>query len=350
LSYLEDLEFSYEELEHLKKDSNVWSKIFQNAYDRNKAAFETEHLANLRQDLEQLKKEHLKEIDELNKRQQELTEQIEIEQQEFARLTSNVNSVGQELLLIEDKREEILLNLKLQSRFQNSIVHEPINKSSMLETFEIQENLNKNRDYFTNIDSYLDELKSNLKISNQDETLFEYGLSLLSRKRFLLSNNISYVLTLIKSLGNTSVCIQQAEADWIKFERMFNGGLKQSLDSAELKPELKHFYILEDFNLPSVECYGKPILDIADRIRMYIPGTKRSWPENLYIVFITFQLKSESFGFDINKLTFTNWGIFPNSSSFKCSHQFELPLCVDFETIKQDLNADYNGDILEYLD
>lgn len=138
----------------------------------------------------------------------------------------------------------------------------------------------------------------------------------LKDKKYFLSNNIEAILQIAKFSNNCKILIQQVEADWIKFEYLFENGLKQIWSSAHENPHLIHFFVLEDINMASIECYGKPLLDLIDGIRMKLPGLDTAHPNNLWIFGIPL---SENSGFDFGlpliKQTYKNWGFFPKQET-----------------------------------
>ena len=101
--------------------------------------------------------------------------------------------------------------------------------------------------------------------------------------------------------------IQNAEADWLKYSFLQENGFNLICKSAVENPEKLHFFVLQDFNIASFECYGKPIVDISNGIRSKIPGTQNIWPNNLFFILIAVDSNIDNFGFPINKTTFRNW-------------------------------------------
>ena len=107
--------------------------------------------------------------------------------------------------------------------------------------------------------------------------------------------------------------------------------------------------MLQDFNIPSFECYGRPLIDIASGVRQFIPGTKILWPANLYIIVVSVNSQIEGLGFAINEATFRNWGILPLTPDFRKYSEFTLSKIVNMETLQAEMQKDFNGDIAEYL-
>src|SRR5690606_32883918 len=76
------------------------------------------------------------------------------------------------------------------------------------------------------------------------------------------------------------------EIDWIKYEQLFNNGLKQIVDEALTNSDRIHFLILNDFNISNIEYYAKPLIDSINKIRQFIPGTSSPFPENLKLILV----------------------------------------------------------------
>ena len=105
--------------------------------------------------------------------------------------------------------------------------------------------------------------------------------------------------------------IQQVEPDWLKFDNFYENGLKQIWQQAYSYPDKLHFIILEDLNMSSIECYGKPLNDLLGKTRKVLPGLGTTFPKNLWVFGIPIILSTHTFGLPLVKDTFLNWGAFP---------------------------------------
>lgn len=344
--YLDALELTFEELKLLKEDPR-WKTIFENSYDKHKEKFRVEYLNDLEGEFKSLASENESKISELNKKIKSLTGEIRSGSDSLNNISAEIEVHQNELDYILDKKTELIVALRLQAGGETAKQSEPSSTPAFF--FEMQEFENACPDEFSSMEEYLNELKEKLHISTAESRLFEDGLNILFNKRFILSNNIFLVLSILRSQGNVTLCLQQAEPDWLKFDRWFDKGLTQMLDSSSKHPYQKHFFVLQDFNIPSFECYGRPLMDIAAGIRQFIPGTNKLWPTNLYVILISVNSEIEGLGFAINEATFRNWGVMPFAPDFNKYSEFILSKIMNLETLEAEMQRDFNGDIAEYL-
>jgi hypothetical protein len=116
--------------------------------------------------------------------------------------------------------------------------------------------------------------------------------------------------------NNCRIIIQQVEADWLKFERLYYNSLQYVWETAHQEPSVIHFLVLEDINLAGIECYGKPLLDMLDGVRLKLPGCETAWPENLWIIASFLPADGErAIGLPLSQTTFRQWGYIPFESA-----------------------------------
>lgn len=142
-----------------------------------------------------------------------------------------------------------------------------------------------------------------------------YFLYLFKDYRCLLVKNLAAVLSVMRLTNNCRLVIQQVEADWLKFEHLYNNSLQYIWEKAHEEPAVIHFLVLEDINLAGIECYAKPLLDILDGVRLKLPGCDTSWPENLWIIGSSLPADGErAIGLPLSQMTFSQWGYIPFES------------------------------------
>src|SRR5690606_1602073 len=167
---------------------------------------------------------------------------------------------------------------------------------------------------YTDLYDFYEELFDKFKFHVKNQDKYEDGLILLKESRFLLAKSTDYILNLLSHVGDAKVAIHHAEADWLKFKLWKDNGLLSVIKQASDDIDQHYFYVLQDFNIASFECYGKPILDISNRIRTTIDGVQ-TLPSNFTIILIRTDEEIDDFGFELNKSTFKNWKCLPNISS-----------------------------------
>lgn len=289
---------------------------------------ELKALANSSEKLEKLY------LDSLIKADNELKEElIEPLNQQRAKLESEISKLEQKVekckkdeantsKKLEIIKEQFELILKEKDRLINDIrVHTLVDdfKSTPEKLLTYEEQVYKvNGEPFLDLNEFITVFES----STENEEKFEnYAAKIIQQfngYRCFLSDNISSIIQIAKLSNNCKVIIQQVEPDWLKFERFYENSLKQVWESSYADNTILHFLILEDINMASIECYGKPILDILSGIRYKLPGINTGWPDNLWIFGIPLSIDDDyKFGLPLIKRTYEYWGFFPKVKSIK---------------------------------
>lgn len=332
--YLNQLKLSFEQLHKLGENED-WAVVVKNTIEEYKADFERYFRNGLEENLATI--ESL-----LKKKKYDLVnyeDLIKVEQQKLQEIKDQIQ-------IIESKKDEIIANIKIMANIQPSVTTHSydLNKShEELDNVEFLNHINGSP-RFSDLDEFYDVLKEefNLSIPNQDK--YEDGLILLKESRFLLANSTNFVLNLLSHVGNAQIAIHHAEADWLKFNYWRDSGLLSVIKQASDDLDQHYYYVLQNFNIASFECYGKPILDISNRIRKTIDGV-HTFPSNLSIILIRTDEEIDDFGFELNKSTFKNWKCLPNISSIKLI-QFPTDKLIDLNKISfyrpsEDYSAQY---------
>lgn len=295
--YLSQLILSYDELKKISSKSNEWNIIVSNVLNKNKKQFEEEVLDEIELNIQ--KKESHK---------NELQTQIKLKHNELNKLSFDCNKLIKEIEEITSKKDDLILSIQIaagiNSTNSNRINFETNNYYEIIESH--------NHSTLKDLDDFYDQ--SNHNIKNKD--LLKNSIYILKENKFIISDSIELTLNAIQHLGDYKIMIQNAEADWLKYSFLQENGFNLICTSAVENPEKLHFFVLQDFNIASFECYGKPIVDISNGIRSKIPGTENTWPNNLFFILIAVDSNIDNFGFPINKTTFKNWSFFPCSVDY----------------------------------
>lgn len=348
LTVLENIELSMNDIEQLFSETSTWNHIFQECFEKNETEFRNKHLANLAEEFKLISAEQILKSTELNRAIADNERRVDEQLKQVEGLEHLLIEKNNELKMIDQRREELILNIKLQAKVTGDPIHLPLQKT-IQQNYEIQELISGVQNYFETIDDYLEELKSNWGYTAEKRRLFETSLFSLFQCRFLLSDNVSFALSLIRSLGNARICLQQAEVDWIKFGDLYLRGLDSMIESSETNPALPHYYLLQDFNLPSFECYGKPLIDLANGIRVMVPGTQRLWPTNLSLVLIPLAVVDSELGFRINIQIFKNWVALPYAGEMEFGSKGKLTAQVDLAAFSDSYEKRHQGNIEDYI-
>lgn len=333
--YLSELELSYEEINKLKSNNESWELIFNKNYQKHKSEFEKEFL----KDAETSKKIKDKELESLQKEIIECDKKLTLKKQ-------NVEEVLKEIEQINAKKDDLILSIKLSAGITDSVSKMNSNKED-IKFYQSDENSNLELPTYLDCDDYLDDLIDYKIIVEEQRNNFVNALNSLKEGHFLIANNIAFINTLIKTFGAYKIIQQNAEIDWIKYQFIYENGFKEIVESATKNPLIPHFYVLQDLNIASFECYAKPIIDIANGTRSKIPGLNVNWLSNLYFIGIPIEIEIDDFGFELQKETFKNWKAFPKIEIFVSTDDFEMNSRMEINSIQ--INYESKNDIENYF-
>jgi hypothetical protein len=241
-------------------------------------------------------------------------------QQSVNSLTTNINKLKKEedtsAAKLEKLQKDVAFMSSEKERLINDIrTHAIINSnntsSSKLFTYEEQVFSNQTEDY-ANLDEYINLVNNSIQTNENGKSRYAHKIiNQFKAYKCFLCNEVQIIIQLARLSNNCRVLIQQVEPDWLKFESLYKNGLEYIWKVAHNNPQILHFFILEDLNLASIECYGRPLLDMVNGIRHKLPATDLPWPCNLWVFGLPLQNKGEDFGLSLMKKTFDNWGGFP---------------------------------------
>jgi hypothetical protein len=311
--YINKIKLNYNDIKSLKDIQDFRDKYesaLAECKSEMKNEFESEYLNDILEQKENLKKEIslLKvETEKANKNNKIIVKNTEQFKIDYEKCKADLDFILKE-------KERIINDIKIHSSVSNK---ESSNKINNLVTYEVQE-FYQQVNPFQDLNSFLE----NIKDLTSDTRLSSRCIYQMKEFRCLLSDSIEYILQIAKATNNCKVFIQQIEPDWLKFEKFYENGLKQAWQSAHHEIDKIHFLILEDINMSSIECFGKPILDLIAGIRKTLPGESNSWPSNLWIFGIPIETKEEqAFGLPLLKRTYSHWGAFPKLPSDQIFNQ-----------------------------
>ncbi len=318
-NYLSELKLSYEELKKISYKRDDWTLLVNQIIIENKVRFEEETLKEI--DLSIQKKEEHKNT---------LESEIKLKHNELNKLVFDCNKIIKETEDISNKKEDLILSIQLAAGMKNSST--VVNNELVKNYYEIISSNNSSS--IIDLDDFYDQFES--KISSKAE--LKNAIYILKENRFLIGNSIELTLNSIQHLGSYEIMIQNAEADWLKYKYLEENGFNIICQKAIQNLEIPHFFILQDFNVASFECYGKSILDIRNGIRNKIPGTENNWPDNLFFILIAVDFEIDDFGLPINKSTFKKWAFLPHTLDY--SYQ-KINAEVGLNLAKLEVNNQY---------
>ncbi|MHB9141412.1 MAG: hypothetical protein ACYC25_06020, partial [Paludibacter sp.] len=310
--YFVQIELDRNEIYDFMSKSSSLRVAFNKAIEKHIDDFQSEYSKKFKEfEDEILNKE--KELNEnLNKSEQEaktkitaLNTEINNKQIETQKAIVEFEQAKQRLIEIEKEKSRIISDfgiikevLSLSGATTNSITE----SSYILEEVVTEHNEILNvKDFINNIQYYLSDFKRNPDFAKRIfETMLVY--------KALFIKDIRIALSVIKASGNAKYIIQHTEPDWLHFKDFWNNGLLTIWNSAHKSPEIPHFFVLEDVNLSSPECYARPLLDVIAEIRSKIPFAETNYPNNLFIFATKASSQNPTIGLKLYKETFPDWG------------------------------------------
>jgi|GEM_PF-6881410 len=298
---LDKLSFTYNEFDALRNNSSFWSNVFDGSIKDFEDILKNEFLDKNKELLDQ---ELEKESHKLNLIREELSGS-EIKLQEISTQTESKNQIiemlSNQINLLEERKDEIILSMQIQGRIGSEVTKE------LKSNFEVQKSSNSSTNLYERMTDFLDNLSVFLELDEYTEDKLHQIIKQLKGNRFFRCDNIECFLRLIHVLGNSQIYLNNAEVDWIKFDKFVNQGLSDAFEFAYNNPSRSIYYLLLDFNIASPECYAKPLIDLSRNIRKTLPRDGRTWPSNLRVVFFPLEQDIDDFGFDVNDETFSAW-------------------------------------------
>ncbi|MBO9204855.1 MULTISPECIES: hypothetical protein [Niastella] len=301
--FLNNWDLTIEEVNFLANTNKTFAEDFRSAIEKHKELLKQ----NYEFELEALKEQIVLEKKHGDTHQQELKSEIENLMNHLAQLKDQESTILKGLEHIQNNKSRLitefqfLLDIKKDSTYLDN---------REVKGFVIEEiACPYNEDFIINNKSdFVKRLKCNLHNANIDKKIARRYIDLFLLYDCILLPNPSYAIPLVEAIGNTKFIFQQAEANWITFEQLWINGLNDLWASCFRNPNTVHIFILEDINLASIECYGRPLMDVMRGIRKQIPYGKMPKPKNLKILGTVLPHNSPRIGLPIFEETYKNWG------------------------------------------
>lgn len=315
---LDKLQVGSDVLRKLAKESTSLLDLYNKALQNIKDEIRSELLQPIIDQKELL----IKEISRLSEKVEELKD-------EQALTFQNLKSARTEFDYINREKTRLIEDIRVQS-----LVKLPIVEAQSLQTFEEKVYQNEYNE-FDNLSEFAQIMQQSIQTTETEKCRLAYHIVYqLEAHKCFLTYNIEPVLLLARLTNNCKVVTQQVEPDWLKFEKLYHNGLKQIWASANRNKSMFHFFILQDINLASFECYGRPLLDLLCELREELPGQQTSWPDNLWIFAMPLsRALGKEFGLPLLKATFKDWGFLPIVEPFAVSSKFSTNKVLEISQI-----------------
>lgn len=316
-NYMSDMQLTRSEIISLASTSEPFLNLYQQAINNISAEIRKEYLGPI-----------IEEKNKINK--------------EIIAITESIHALKKQQIELQHKNQDIETNneylLKEKGRLMKDMqIYAQLllpSERPDLNTFEIQ-NYKKKSLPIKGIKEYIEQQSVLVVEDNLDKKKCMHLFPTMKDYNSILCKNIELVIEIARFSNNCILYIQQVEADWLKFNCFYKNGLQQCWEAAINDPDTIYFLLLEDINMASIECYGKPILDIIAGRRNSIPGFADGWPKNLWLFGIPLETGEESsFGLPLISSTFKYWGTFP---AFKTCPRFinKDGLSISLKTIQE---------------
>jgi len=303
--YFNTWELSIEDVNFFSKSNPSFGAAFQEAVEKHKEQFKVVY----QEELTALQAVILAEKEQYEIDRSEMTMKIADKSDQLLKLKEEVTDLEAQIVHIQDNKVRLLNDFKLLLEITANGVANP-NTESHNQGFWVEQIYRSPNDggSINDVDVFVKRLKY---------YLFEAGFSVSLAKHYanvfigydcILLPDLAIVLPLLKAVGNTRYIIQQAEANWIRFEQLWANGLETLWKSCFSHPDIIHVFIIEDINMASVECYARPLFDVMRGLREYIPYGNLPKPNNLKIFGTVLHHKSIKIGLPMYEQTYIGWG------------------------------------------
>lgn len=272
--------------------------IFKDSLERHKEEFKQEYVDELDQlkssidEKKQIIKNELLEleqvIEEKNEKISSLNEKIEILKKNKSGIISDFQIIKEVLLSTSDNSQSHSDNLN------ESYYVEEINPGEKLTPAESKD------DFVNNIKFELARYRINPNYAGK-------LTSALSIFKAIIIKDIRLGLALIRATNNAVFIQQNTSPKWLSFFDLWENGLKEIVIAAANNPNRLHFFILQDLNLASPECYARPLLDVIAGTRSFLPYGKIPYPKNLKILVTKAPVDSPELGLPLIEASFNSW-------------------------------------------
>ena len=297
------INFTLSDITALIEKSDSLKTAFNLAIEKHKEEFKAEYenqIEEYRIEVEKQKKQLDEEIRTLEARKEknktnlnDLIGEIQNSQLKIEKLNQNKERILADFSIIK----EVLgdgVDANSSIKAPDTFVIENIEKS-------------KNSTLFISKDDLEKALQFQLNKLDLFPNLAKRIINIMSVFDAIFISDIRIGIAMVEATNNATYIIQNVEPDWLHFSNLWENGLGAIWQSAHENPEKLHFLILEDINLSSPECYGRPLFDMIVGVRKIIPIGKSPFPKNLRILATVASTENPEIGLPLNKATFNGW-------------------------------------------
>jgi hypothetical protein len=296
IKILNQLALNHSELKLLADSSVDFSKQYNDAIEKIKEEITSEHVSPF-----------LIEKDNVKRELEKLEKNLKTVRSERDDVTTNLKSLKEEYCTILQEKERLIQDIRIHSRVMN------LESNSERKVNYEEQSYKTIAEKFATLSEFIQAFNETVEVDKGiDQRIGNQFLFKFKEYKCFLTEDVNLILQVAKVSNNCKVIIQQVEPDWLKFDFLSANGLSKIWSLAEQNPETLHFLILEDINLASIECYGRPLLDVLSGIRKGIPGKSSGFPKNLWVFGIPLnEVIDGEFGLPLIGATYANWGFFP---------------------------------------
>jgi hypothetical protein len=319
---LDNLKLEKTKIQSFAESSDEFRKIYEKSIVELKEEYKNEFEEEYREEMAALEQKKSK----AQADNQKLKEDIKNKERQQEHLNKEIADHRSNLEHFEKQRERLMKDFSLLQYIGDVQSKSPVNTTTA-PAYLIEE--------VKPGDKEIKEIKNKEEFLGRLEHFFAlYGINKTYSKRFLnaaaafkcfLIPDAKLGLAFAEAVCNTKYIIQQVEPDWLHFRNLWKNGLGELWESSHNEPEKLHLLILEDINLASPECWGRPLFDMMSGLRERIPFGGTPWPRNFKIAATKLPSIEPPIGLPVYKQTFAYWGACHFSKSFLDSESEPLP-------------------------
>lgn len=270
-SIIDQVVFLENEIDDILSDKSRWQEVFKNQIE-----IHTEKLRN------SIKLDLTKEVDEINRVKMKVETEVSELQKKLESILSQISLREEDLRKVKENKDLIVQSIKIQSELGISSGLNQYNNNEKSKFFDFVQHsqvINSGKlTYDEKVNAFCDDDVERQAMNNFIDNL--------ATKSLFYCSKVEKLISFLKIFNEYSVVFQNVEVDWIKYEKLFENGLGFISNQAIQFPERLHVLILNDFNVAAFELYAKPIIDLLQNKRTFIPGTNNPFPNNLKILLV----------------------------------------------------------------
>jgi archaellum component FlaC len=352
MTILENIEFTRGEIEVLSNNFPDFKKVYETKIEY----FKEEYRNEFKREFEERRKKQNQEISDKQKEIQKLENDISKRKKELKKLDDLTTEHKETLNHLETNKERLLKDFSILQSVTNPNAIQPATSSNSVLSYVIEEEKPLGT-HFEKKEDFLERLKYFLNRYKVKEEISKRLLNVAASFHCFVVPEVSFAIAFAEAVGNTKYIIRQVEPDWLHFKNFWENGLGVLWDSSHKEPDTLHLLVLEDINLASPECWGRPLFDILAGLRKKIPYGKTSWPSNLKIAATWLPSDNPKIGLPLYKRTFSHWGAVilndfrsKQTGSFNLKEGYIMPQQLD-EWKPDELEIDHlRDDISKIMD